>query len=299
VRLLWLFYGIELAMKKFLLFTFFILSLIGCLELEGVKLSRDDLVQPRGIEGRWIVKYFGSKESEKIAQIRAAADGTLEVSQIDAKGESEKLEHWLISLISTSSGEMFIALIRSQGQKDNKMILGALFKAQKAPQEATQNRMDWVLYLYDIEKGVPVDEVAQWLKDRYGVRYRKTDYGAAIQGTINARTLREMSGDPNWTKYFKAEPHAGMTPLPKNHLYHARLDKALANSAQRVSTEDAKRNETTASRRHSGPSEMKNCGSRRCATLNGRIIYRSRVSSPHWWYWPDGEVVPPKDWPNE
>jgi hypothetical protein len=286
-------------MTKLILPAFLLLFLIACLELEGLKLSRSDLVQPPGIEGKWIVKYFGSKDSEKITQIRAAADGTLEVSQIDAKAEGEKLEHWSISLISASSGEMFIALIRSHDQKDNKMILGALFKAQKVPQEATQNRMDWVLYLYDIEKGVPHDEAAQWLKDRYGLRYRKTDYGAAIQGAINARALREMSGDPNWTKYFKAEPHAGMTPLAKDHPYQARLDKALAKSAHRASEENAKRNPAMLSRQQSGPSGVRNCGSRRCATLNGRIIYRSRVSSPHWWYWADGAFVTLSDWPKE
>lgn len=169
-------------MTKLLLPAFFVVFLIGCLELEGVKLSRDDLVQPRGIEGRWILKYFGSKDSEKIAQIRAVADGTLAVSLIDANTGAEKLEHWSISLIGIASEEMFIAVIRSQDPKDNKMILGALFKAQKVPQEVVHNSMHWVLYLYNVEKGSPHGGSAQWLNDRYGLRYRKTDYGAAIQG---------------------------------------------------------------------------------------------------------------------
>jgi hypothetical protein len=286
-------------MTKLLLPTFLVLLLLGCLELEGVKLSRNDLIQPRGIEGRWIVKYFGSKDSENIAQIRAAPDGTLGVSLLDAKAGAEKLEHWSISLISTSSQEMFIAVIRSQDQKDIKVILGALFKAQKVSQESTHNRMDWVLYLYNVEKGAPHGEAAQWLKDRYGLRYKKTDYGAAIQGTINARALRQITEDPNWKKYFKAEPHAGIAPLPKDHPHQARLDKVLAKSAPRGSDKDAKRDAPLLSRRQSGPSEVKNCGSRRCAMLNGQIIYRSRVSSPHWWYWPDGGVVSLEDWPKE
>jgi hypothetical protein len=286
-------------MTKLILPAFLLLFLIACLELEGVKFSRNDLVQPRGIEGRWIVKYFGSKDSEKIAQIHAAADGTLEISQIDAKAEAEKLEHWSIRLISTSSQEMFITVIRSQDQKDNKVILGALFKAQKVPQETTHNRMDWVLYLYNVEKGAPHEEAAQWLKARYGLRYRKTDYGAAIQGTIDARTLRGMTADPNWTKYFKSEPHAGIAPLPKDHPYQTRLDKALATNALRATDKEAKSDVASASRRQSRPSQIRNCGSRRCAMLHGQIIYRSRVSSPHWWYWADGAFVTLSDWPKE
>jgi hypothetical protein len=297
-------------MTKLLLPVFLVLSLIGCLELEGLKLSRSDLVQPRGIDGRWIVKYFGSKDSEKIAQIRVAADGTFEGSHIDAKTEGEKLEHWSMSLINTSSEEMFIALIRNQDQKDNKMILGALYKAQKVPQEATQNRIDWVLYLYDVEKRVPHDETAQWLKARYGLMYKKTDYGAAIQGTIDARTLKQMTGDPNWTKYFKAEPHAGITPLPKDHPYQARLDKALAKSVHRVSDQEAKKRAAIDKKIESDIKQVdkdigrleaelkKLCGGRVCRkTTDGREIYRTETYKPPRWYFEDGRLAPRSEWP--
>jgi TPR repeat protein len=226
-------------MTKLFLLASLMLSLAGCLELEDFKLSRHDLVQPRGIEGRWSVKYFGSKDAEKIAQIRATVDGTLLVSLIDGDAKAEKVQHWSISLINTSSEEMFIAVIKSQDSKDSKMILGALFKAQNMPGEITHQRMHWVLYLYNVDKGASHEEASQWLKDRYGLRYAKTNYGAAIQGNIDARALRQMTGDPNWTRYFKVQPYAGITPLPKSHPPQAQLDKPLAKSAQRASDHSA------------------------------------------------------------
>lgn len=40
-------------------------------------------------------------------------------------------------------------------------------------------------------------------------------------------------------------------------------------------------------------------GDRRCSVIEGQVIYRSRVSSPHWWYLPDGRVLNPEHWPEE
>lgn len=72
----------------------------------------------------------------------------------------------------------------------------------------------------------------------------------------------------------------------------------LEANQQRIDTLDQKKEELKKER----ADIIKNVcvgGDRRCSVIEGQVIYRSRVSSPHWWYFPDGRVLSPEHWPEE
>ncbi len=72
----------------------------------------------------------------------------------------------------------------------------------------------------------------------------------------------------------------------------------LEANQQRIDTLDQKKEELRSER----ADIIKNVcagGDRRCSVIEGQVIYRSRVSSPHWWYLPDGRVLNPEHWPEE
>ncbi len=112
------------------------------------------------------------------------------------------------------------------------------------------------------------------------------------------------------TMYFKGEGVAVNTNLAIQWLEKAALQdhtdakkmlkRAREMSAldQRMSDIDQRLVEIAQERKVLEKVEKAICGPRRCDTLEGRRIYRSRVS-PHWWYWPDGSVVRREDWPDE
>lgn len=119
-----------------------------------------------------------------------------------------------------------------------------------------------------------------------------------------------MTGDPNWTKHFKSEPHAEIASLPKDHFDQARLNKALAKSAHRPSEDDAKRSTTTHKKVEADikrvdkeierlDSEVKKlCGGRVCRkTADGRQIYRTETYEPPRWYFEDGRLASRWEWP--
>jgi hypothetical protein len=210
------------------------LPLAGCIEVERVELSPKDLVQPEGLEGNWTVSIYDNskKTSEKIVQIREADDGTFQVLMLNADEDAESLDEHSIGLITPPSADSFIAVIR--GQEDGEAILGILVNGEKLAEDFD---IGWFLTGMTVNKEGPHEEAAKWMKQHYGLRYKKTLYGATIEGVVNARTLKDVTfTDSRSTKYFKPGSWgARITRTPEDHLYQARLDQALARRARGAS----------------------------------------------------------------
>lgn len=271
---------------KALLAAFFLVFLSSCLEIEHVELSSADLVVPEGIEGRWVIKYYDSKNLDDIAQIQKTEDATLKVTVIDAGTGAENRKDWSMRLIKTLSEHIFIVVM--EDQKNGEAYLGILERGGK-------NNTPWSFFMMQENKEISHQLVAEWLKEQFGLRYTKDqfDMKTKIEGTVNARTLRELVfAESKSTRHFVSEPWSiGLIKLPEGHSYQTRLDRALGTSG----SPGVQSNTPGAP---NAASNVRNCGARRCATLNGHTIYRTRIPK-EWWYWPDGQVVTPESWPKE
>lgn len=230
------------------------LSLTGCLEWKGVELSSDDLVQPEGIEGRWVVtKFFDSKDPMELAQIRSVGDGTFEISMIkpDPDEGADSVSRWSLSLVETASERVMIGVPGIHGDKlDKVMGKGVGYFVRGGIDDATKDS-EWTFLLLQVARGVSDSQVAQ-LVGAHGLAYKKTGSKASIEGRITADTLRAILGDSRALEYFAALKY-GLTRIPQDHPYQRWLDQALGKRAQAPTAGEEKAPARTLQRRSRRP----------------------------------------------
>jgi Sel1 repeat-containing protein len=330
--------------SKLILSILFVLSLIGCeaVSFEEIEINPENLAQPAGIEGRWIISM--QEKEDTSALVRAANDGAYELLIFEANSK-EKLVIYPFALISNTSNHNFIVLFGNPDNPDSSLYFSSGLLEVKSD--------DVGVYYLMLEKNknkknreISRYKWTQWMKKRYGLPYKESKYGedVSIIGA-NAQILRTILNDPIWEEYVLTRPIAEITRMPKDHVDQVGFDKALAKSgdavaqynlgtmyfkgegvavnthlaiqwlekaalqdhtdakkmlkrAREISDIDRRLAEIDQERKVLERLEKFICGSRRCDILEGRRIYRSRVS-PHWWYWPDGSIVRREDWPDE
>lgn len=353
----------------------FILVLNGCaasVSFDEIELNPENLAQPSGIEGRWII--ITKNEKDTSALVRATDAGTYELLFFNA---DKKSVIFPLALINKSPEHNFIALFRDPDKPDDSSYtaIGLLEKKSKNT---------WVFYyLSEKNRQTSRDKWVKWMNTHYGLAHKELGYSkdsVAIKGA-DTKILRTILQDPRWKEYIVNKPMAKITKMPGDHVDQVEFDKALAKSgdaaAQYIlgnryfSGNGVKKNssnavewyhraaeqghavsqfiigtmylkgngvakntglaiqwlEKAALQGNDGAKKMLKlaremliidrklainaqkhreiektlealCSPRQCSRLEGRIIYRSRVT-PHWWYWPDGSVVRRENWPDE